>query len=181
MKVALVYATGAGQTAKVAEVIAASVRENGHTVDVFNAGQSRFRLELGGYDAAIVGSPVRGGKHLPLIRQFIASHREFLATRPCSFFSVSLSASSDKGRPNAQAVVDAFLRELDWRPMTVALVAGALRYSTYNPLLRFVMQRIAKAQGGGVDWSRDYEYTDWDAVARFGREFAAAIERRAAA
>ncbi len=35
-------------------------------------------------------------------------------------------------------------------------------------LIRFVMKRIARSEGASTDTSRDYEYTDWSAVARFG-------------
>ena len=52
------------------------------------------------------------------------------------------------------------------------LVAGALLYTRYNFLVRFVMRQITKAEGGDTDTSRDYEYTDWDAVDRFAEAFA---------
>jgi menaquinone-dependent protoporphyrinogen oxidase len=59
--------------------------------------------------------------------------------------------------------------------------AGALRYRSYNPFIRFMMRLIAGAAGGDIDTSRDYEYTDWLAVERFATEFArsaAAIDAR---
>jgi menaquinone-dependent protoporphyrinogen oxidase len=34
------------------------------------------------------------------------------------------------------------------------------------------MRRIARKEGGGTDLSRDFEYTDWQAVRRFVLEFA---------
>jgi len=43
-------------------------------------------------------------------------------------------------------------------------VAGALSYTKYNFLVRFVMKRIAKAQGASTDTSRDHELTDWEAL-----------------
>ena len=51
-------------------------------------------------------------------------------------------------------------------------VAGALLYSKYNPLVRFVMKRIAKEAGAAHDTSRDYEYTDWVGLDRFVDELA---------
>jgi menaquinone-dependent protoporphyrinogen oxidase len=50
-------------------------------------------------------------------------------------------------------------------------VAGALPYTRYNFLIRFMMRRIVKTEGGDTDTSRDYEYTDWAAVDRFAAEF----------
>jgi hypothetical protein len=54
-------------------------------------------------------------------------------------------------------------------------VAGALLYSKYNPLVRFVMKRIAKEAGAATDTSRDYEYTDWVGLDRFVVELAEAF------
>ena len=50
-------------------------------------------------------------------------------------------------------------------------VAGALEYSKYNPLKRWIMKRIAAKAGGGTDTSRDYDYTDWDDLQQFAEAF----------
>ncbi len=54
-------------------------------------------------------------------------------------------------------------------------VAGALRYSQYGLLKRVVMRRIAGKESGDTDTSRDYEYTNWDDVAMFARQFSALV------
>ncbi len=54
-------------------------------------------------------------------------------------------------------------------------VAGALLYTKYNFLVRFVMRRIAKKGGPETDTSRDYEYTNWAALDKFVDEFCAEI------
>ncbi len=40
------------------------------------------------------------------------------------------------------------------------------------------MKRIVAKAGGGTDTTRDYEYTDWDDVRVFAREFAQRVEGR---
>jgi menaquinone-dependent protoporphyrinogen oxidase len=40
------------------------------------------------------------------------------------------------------------------------------------------MKRIARGATGDTDTSRDYEYTDWDAVETFARDFVAFVEDR---
>jgi len=62
------------------------------------------------------------------------------------------------------------VRKTGWHPARVELVAGALPYSKYNFLIRYVMRRIAAKEGGDTDTSHDYEYTDWEAVDRFARD-----------
>jgi menaquinone-dependent protoporphyrinogen oxidase len=55
---------------------------------------------------------------------------------------------------------------IGWHPSKVRAAAGALSYTKYNFLVRFVMKRIAKAQGASTDTSRDHELTDWEALDR---------------
>jgi menaquinone-dependent protoporphyrinogen oxidase len=50
-------------------------------------------------------------------------------------------------------------------------VAGALLYTQYGLLKRFIMKLIVKRQGGSTDTSVDHEYTDWAALQRFVDEF----------
>jgi menaquinone-dependent protoporphyrinogen oxidase len=73
---------------------------------------------------------------------------------------VSLSATGSD-LPGARRCADAFLHETGWFPSMVRLTAGALTYSRYGPVRRWIMKRIARKAGGGTDTSRDYEYTDW--------------------
>jgi menaquinone-dependent protoporphyrinogen oxidase len=73
-------------------------------------------------------------------------------------------------------LLDKFFRKTGWRPKHVKPVAGALLYTKYNPLIRFVMKQIVKRAGGDTDTSRDYEYTDWVALDRFVGEFAGEIK-----
>jgi menaquinone-dependent protoporphyrinogen IX oxidase len=54
-------------------------------------------------------------------------------------------------------------------------VAGALRYREYDVFTRTLMRLLMKRGGHPTDTSQDYDYTDWDAVERLGREFAALV------
>lgn len=54
--------------------------------------------------------------------------------------------------------------------------AGTLRYTRYGFFKRFLMKQINKREGGDTDTSRDYEYTDWDAVTAFANEFLGRLE-----
>lgn len=67
-------------------------------------------------------------------------------------------------------VVEKFIENTGWRPQRIELIAGALPYSRYNFLVRFIMRRISAKEGGDTDTSHDYEYTDWNAIDRFARE-----------
>jgi menaquinone-dependent protoporphyrinogen oxidase len=49
----------------------------------------------------------------------------------------------------------------------VATLGGALRYTQYGFLKRFLMKQISRRHNGPTDTSRDYEFTDWQRVDRF--------------
>ena len=58
-----------------------------------------------------------------------------------------------------------------WRPILTKTVAGAVLYTRYNWFKRRLMKRIVAKAGGGVDTSRDYEYTDWNELRTFAEQF----------
>lgn len=50
--------------------------------------------------------------------------------------------------------------------------AGALRYPRYSWLDRTMIKMIMKMTGGETDTTKEVEYTDWQQVDRFARDFA---------
>jgi menaquinone-dependent protoporphyrinogen oxidase len=169
----VVYATRDGQTRKIAERIANVLRVRRHAVELLDAARAPRDLDLSRFQAVFVGSSVHAGGYLrPLVR-FVQSHRAQLERTPTLFFSVGLAILSkiNDGRAQTMRLVDRLIAETGWHPRRVELLAGALPYTRYNFLIRFVMRQIVKKEGGDTDTSRDYEYTDWAAVDRFAAEF----------
>jgi menaquinone-dependent protoporphyrinogen oxidase len=118
---------------------------------------------------------------------FARQHCGTLQRLDAAFVSVTLSAAgagdarrSEHDRrasaEDAQRMIDVFVRDTGWRPEHALPVAGALAYSKYNLLVRFLMTRIARHAGAPTDTSRDYEFTDWPALDRFVDDIA---DRRA--
>src|SRR5262249_26236145 len=110
---------------------------------------------------------------------FVKEHRDLLERVPTAFVSVSLSQAGveDDRRTaeqraqatrNVAGVLDTFLRKTGWQPRWIQPFAGALLYTKYNFLVGYIMKMISKQEGGSTDTSRDHEYTDWQAVERFG-------------
>ncbi len=64
---------------------------------------------------------------------------------------------------------------------STAPVAGALLYTKYNLLMRWIMKRIAAKAGGATDTSRDYDYTDWTDLEVFAGDFGKRVAGRASA
>ncbi|WP_336037196.1 flavodoxin domain-containing protein [Halobacterium yunchengense] len=174
------YGTGEGQTAKVAERVAATLTERGHDAATVDLGETDPEHAVDAYDAVLVGASVHVGTHQSAVAAFVRANRDALAARPTGFFQVSLSSATDDEARRAEAAgyVEAFVDETGWHPDRVGLFGGALRYSEYGFLKRLLLKRIASDATGDTDTSRDYEYTDWAEVEAFARDFAAFAEGR---
>jgi len=173
----IVYGTEEGQTAKIATRIGEVARGKGYSVDVYNAKNAPRSLSFDDVAAVVVGASLHAGRYEGYLRNWVKAHRADLERVPSFFYSVSLTSSLSTPESQAQVerCVDQFVRETGWKPPTVAYLAGALPYTRYNVVKRFVMRMIAKSVGGPTDTSRDYEFTDWDAVTHFAEEVLAAM------
>lgn len=173
----LVYATGEGQTARIADRITDRLRDAGHDVTASNVGDLGD-VDLSDYDAALLGASIHMGKPQDSMVRFARSHRDALAGMPSGFFEVSLSAAVDDPERQAEArgYVAEFRETTGWEPDIVGVFGGAFRYSQYGFLKRRLIKRIAADSTGDTDTSRDYEYTDWAAVESLADDFAAIVE-----
>ncbi|MFB6151136.1 MAG: flavodoxin domain-containing protein [Haloarculaceae archaeon] len=172
------YGTIEGQTGTVADRIATALEAGGHEPTVVDLGGAD--ADPADFDAVLVGSSIHVGSHQSAVTGFAEANRDALAGRPTGFFQVSLSSAVDdeKRRADAAGYANDFVEATGWEPDRVGLFGGALRYSEYGFLKRWMMKRIAKGATGDTDTSRDYEYTDWEEVEAFANDFAAFVEGR---
>jgi len=169
----ILYATTEGQTARIAERIARTLRNRGHAADTCPAREAAAGLEAAKHDGVIVGASIHYGRHPAYLRSLVRSHRAALEACPSAFFSVSLSGGGPGAKPKAaRRYLEVFLRQTGWHPQQTATFAGALAFSKYGAFKRLLMVVFVGLGGGDTDASRDYEYTDWDAVERFAETFA---------
>lgn len=178
MKTAVVYHTGEGHTAEIAERVAAVQREAGRDVDVFRVEEAPACLL--GYGAVVLGGPIHVGKHGAPLVSYAKRHAADLTTVTSAFFSVSMAASGQGGgdRTEAEGYVQDFAEATGWHPDLVGMFGGALLYRRYGFVKRKLMQFIAKRKGAPTDASRDYDFTDWDAVEEFARDVARLADAR---
>lgn len=176
----IVYATREGQTEKIARHMSEVLRGRGDAVQLLNADHSDSSVAVDRFDVVVLAAPIHSSGYPASIVDFAKTHARSLDRVTTAFCSVGLgmlSRTSD-GRAETRAIVDRFLAETRWRPTRVELVAGALPYSKYSFFIRLIMRHIAKKEGGDVDTSRDYEYTDWAALDRFTSELVADATKR---
>ena len=174
----VLYGTTDGQTGRIAEALAAAMREQGADVDLVDAASRDPDPDP--YAGVVVAASVHAGGYQRPVRRWLQAHAPALAGRDTAFVSVCLGVLQHDAEVDRElkAIRDRFLSESGWQPGTTKVVAGALPYSKYNWLKRWMMRRIVRKAGGDVDTSRDYEYTDWDDVRRFGQAFAGTVQDR---
>jgi menaquinone-dependent protoporphyrinogen oxidase len=161
------------QTARIAQRMAEVIGKAGNSVTVERFGKGPLG-SLARYDGVLIGAAIRYGHHDRGLEKAVKQRAAELSARPNAFFSTCLSAGGPGHKPaEAQRYLDHFSRNTGWKPDAAVSIAGALRYSKYNPFIRLLMKLIVGHAGGETDASRDYEYTDWAAVERFALEFAA--------
>jgi menaquinone-dependent protoporphyrinogen oxidase len=179
-EVPIFYATTEGQTRRIAEQIASTLRQEGLTSEIFDLSIPAVPDWLA-VRGVVVGGSIHGGRHQRALAEFVERQALHLSARPSAFFSVSLSAGSRNAVEvdAAHALAIRFVRSAGWEPRSVACFAGKLAYTQYGVIKRFVMQFIAWREGAPTDARRDYEFTDWKAVRQFALDVSKNVRRRA--
>ena len=183
MRTAIFYATREGQSERVAQRVAADLRSHAIGADVINVKDIQGQVPWGAYDAAFVVASVHAGRHEKEMIEFVKRSRPELERLQAPFLSLTLSQAGaelptntavqrDAAHADALRMVADFANETGWRFERSLTVAGALMYSKYNFLVKWIMKRIAHKAGFDGATSRDYEFTNWPAVDRFVEEFA---------
>jgi len=183
----IVYATREGHTRLIAQHMAEYLRERSVAVDLYDARDSANAPRLNRYAGVLLAASLHLARHEPEMQRFIERERNTLAELPTAFLSVSLSAAGAQDPARAPEYRLRVLRELrkcaeslfdktEWRPGQTEYVAGALMYTHYNPIVRWVMKRIARKEGASTDTAHDHVYTDWKALDRFVDGFVESLE-----
>jgi menaquinone-dependent protoporphyrinogen oxidase len=181
-RILILYASTHGHTAKIAARIAATLGDDGATVDVHRLDASGAQPVLPDYDAVIVGASIHGGHHQRALVKWAERHHTALGLTPSAFFSVCLTAADDTEESHAatRGYLDDFVEHTGWTPSESTTFAGALQYREYDVATRALMRLLMRRMHHPTDASQDYDYTDWDAVERWAHELAATFAPAAA-
>jgi menaquinone-dependent protoporphyrinogen oxidase len=178
----VIYATRYGQARKVADHLAQTLRSGGRETDVVDAAHTSSEFDPGRYGAVILVASVHVGKHEGEMIRFVKRHRRSLERVPTGLVSLSLAQASAEASDATEAqrlgareqvgkTIQAFLAATGFTPTRVHPAAGALEYLKYGRVVRFVMRLIAKSTGAPTDTTKNYEFTDFEALDRFVAEF----------
>jgi menaquinone-dependent protoporphyrinogen oxidase len=179
LRVPVFYATTEGHTRRIAQTIASTLREQGLDSEALDLERLQQSPDWPHIAAAIVGGSLHAGRHQRAVETFVAREAPHLSERPAAFFSVSLSVASSNAEKAAAArkIASSFVEGAGWFPQRLTCFAGKLAYTQYGFFTRWIMRRIAKAEGQPTDTSRDYDYTNWAEVRDFALAIAADLGR----
>lgn len=167
-KILFIYATTDGHTIKICKRLEDVCNSLGHLVtivDITNVGSA----DPAAFDKIVIGASIRYGKHNPFIKTFVETHKELLDTKPNAFFSVNVVARKpEKNSPETNPYMKKFLKQITWQPKNLAVFAGRLDYPKYSFFDRLMIRLIMLMTDGPTDPKTVVEYTDWQAVEKFG-------------
>lgn len=172
--VLVIYGTTEGHTRSIAHRVAGWLEERGLRVTVADSADLPRNLDMQAHDAYVLLGSLHETKHQAPLVHFARDFALTLSSKPSLFISASLTATSgdEKHQADARRCIDQFLQETGWTPTQTTPVAGALLYTKYNWMKRALMRMIVSKEGGDIDTSQDYEYTNWDALRKTVDEFA---------
>ncbi|MEL7155458.1 MAG: flavodoxin domain-containing protein [Actinomycetota bacterium] len=176
LRLLVVFHSGEGHTAAVAERIGATIGETGATVEVVGADRAPGPE---GFDGVLVGGAIHFGRHGSPLRRYLERHGSALATMPLAVFQVSLTSATDddEHRATAHQLLADLIDPAGLDPDVVGFFAGSLAYTRYGWLKRRLMRTIARGEGVDTDTDADHDYTDWDAVEQFALDAVAAAQQ----
>jgi len=172
--IGIYYASKHGQTEKIATFLGDCFRSRDWEVYVTDLDKGAGTPEIRTFCAVLIGGPVYRERYPSSLGRFVAKNRLQLNALPSTgFFSTCLTATPATRDSYLESLrpVQRFLHHVSWTPDWIASFPGALNYREYNPLLRWIMEGIARKEGRPTDTSKDYEFTRWQDVARFAQDF----------
>jgi menaquinone-dependent protoporphyrinogen oxidase len=173
MKILILYASSEGQTRKIATFLADHFRSRGSDVTLVDAATWQGHLRAANFNAAILAGRVHAGAFPRKLERFAREQAAVLSSMPSAFVAVSMMAArpDEVSRKAASHYVQRFLEKTGWTPQAVQQTAGARRYSQHGRLGGWILRAVDKLAGFPSDTSRDYEWTDWTALAQFADAF----------
>ena len=140
-RILVLYGTTDGHTAKVARAITEALSTHGVQADVVDV--ARADPDPSGYTGAIVAASVHAGGFQKTVQRWVITHHAALGGIRTAFIGVCLGILQHDPKVDREldAIVARFLAPTGWQPDERKLIAGALRYTHYHWVKRWMMRR----------------------------------------
>jgi len=166
----IIYSTTDGQTKKICESLKNnSINKNFYKVLSL---EEAFNTEVEKYEQIIIGASIRYGRHDSRVYKFIENNKEILDKKKSAFFSVNVVARKpEKNTPDTNPYIKKFLSKTNWRPKKLGVFAGKIDYPNLSFINKIVIRLIMFITSGPTNTNNTYEFTDWQSVKKFIKEF----------
>jgi menaquinone-dependent protoporphyrinogen oxidase len=165
----IVYSTTDGHTRKICFHLQQVIENQSNQVTVVSVDDASA-IDLDPFDKIVIGASIRYGKHSPAIYEFIKDNSRILDSKSNAFFSVNVVARKpEKNTPETNPYLKKFLKQISWKPKTLAVFAGKIDYQKYKFRDRFMIRLIMWMTKGPTDPETNIEFTNWNQVEEFGR------------
>ena len=156
-KALVVYATRAGSTGEVAQVISERLCAMGFDAEVQPV---ESVSSLSGFQAVVLGSAVRYGAWLPEMTKFIESQRSALAQLPVAIFTLHMQALGDDDASQAARAGYTKAVRAVVKPRDEVFLAGKVDPSTLSFFERMAVKLVKSPVGDKRDWDRIRRWAD---------------------
>ncbi|MBU43105.1 MAG: hypothetical protein CMN76_07810 [Spirochaetaceae bacterium] len=172
-EVLVLYASGGGSTALMAELIAAEL-EDFAEISLQRLEPGRKGPDPENYDAVIAGSAIRYDRWLTQMTAYVESNEQSLQRRSVAFFFSCLSlAGGEDGRKQARTYENRIRNLTSIQPLSIQGFAGTLNYSAIPYWIRIPFRVGMKIKG-----LKEGDYREPEAIRAWGRRIKAELRRR---
>lgn len=161
-KVLVVYGTGTGCTAGIAERIGEMLAKRGASVEVVSV---KDAPDAAGYDAVFVGSGIRAGNWHAPVKAWVAKNADALKAGNVAFYTACLTMASDPQKADdVRAYTDPLIAETGVTPADIGLFAGWNEPKKFSFIERTIMKMMKAPEGDFRDWDAIDSWADSAAV-----------------
>jgi menaquinone-dependent protoporphyrinogen oxidase len=149
-KALVVYGSGTGCTAGIAERIGKRLADSGVAVEVVPA---KDAPDPAGYDAVLVGSGIRAGSWHQPVKDWVAKNAAALKGSKVAFFTACLTLGQDPTKTDeVRAYTDALIAETGVTPVEIGLFAGSNEPKRFSFIERAILKMMKAPEGDFRDW-----------------------------
>lgn len=159
-KILVTYATYFGSTGEVAKAVGKSLADHGYTVEVVPV-KDVHHIE--NYDAAVIGSAIRGGKIHEDVLHFLEDHETELSKIPVAYFVCCMTMREDNPDTRFQAegyLAEVFNKITDIKPISIGFFGGVLEYKRLDWLAKIVVKALRAPEGDFRNWDTIIHWSD---------------------
>jgi len=164
-KVLVTYGSRYGSTKEISEYMVRTIKENGHTVDLYEA--SKAPSSIGEYDVVMIGSGIQIGKWKNTALNFLKKHKKALREKKTGLFvSCVFSMYPDKLEESRQKFLVDVADKYGLKPAGLGLFGSCLDFTGKKGLKYRITVNIMKKDLAemGIDYDETYEFRDWPLI-----------------